>query len=121
MRDRSQKLIRDKEIDKLNKEDYSFIHDNLDELNRLYMLKIQECAAQIKNTEYKDPHAFAELIQATKDFALMNGGIDIDELVDAIEELDVRNGEYSNTIQINLSPNDPSNAIYFLHPNNQLG
>lgn len=106
------KLIRSgKWIEKMDSAEIDKIQDK-DELNQLYILKIQEELEEVKNSDYKDITEFADLIQVCIDFAKVNG-IDASDLRTTLVNKFFEKGDFDNTVLTNLNPNNPSNKIYF--------
>lgn len=85
---------------------------DLDELNKLYALKIKEELLEIQTADHKDINEFADLLQVVCDFALTNG-IAVEDLFMASERKLKAKGAFSNLVLTNLNPNNPSNKIYF--------
>ena len=106
------KLIREgKWISKFNPNELETVKD-LNELNKLYILKIKEELQEIINSDFKDIFEFADLIQVCVDFAKVNG-IEAKDLRASVVEKFISKGGFNNTALTNLNPENPSNNLYF--------
>ena len=105
------KLICHKTINYLQKGEYEYIED-MDELNKLYTLKVIEELAEVAASNYKDIDEFADLIKTVYAFAHANK-ITPDELSIAVMERAAVKGVMHNAALINMNPENPSNALYF--------
>jgi len=105
------KLIRDKIIKFLKKDEYEHVK-NIAELNGLYAMKVMEELDEIQRSDHKDINEFIDLIQVGISFAQANGFTKLDIAV-AMNEKAIDRGEFSNIALINLNPENLSNRIYF--------
>jgi predicted house-cleaning noncanonical NTP pyrophosphatase (MazG superfamily) len=85
---------------------------NLNNLNKLYELKVKEELQEIIDSGCKDITEFADLIQVVEDWARVNN-INALDLSDAQHDKAVDKGTFDNTVITNLNPNNPSNSLYF--------
>lgn len=105
------KLICHKTINYLQNGEYEYIED-IDELNKLYTLKVIEELAEVAASNYKDVDEFADLIKTVYAFAHANK-IAPDMLSLAIIERAAIKGVMENAALINMNPSNPSNDLYF--------
>ncbi len=108
------KLIRSNIISKLKEGEWEEIND-IDELNKLYAIKIREELAEIQQAEHKDVLEFADLIEVCYTFAEINNFarsfIDL-----RMFEKRISKGNFGRLVLNNLNPSNPSNALYFEKP-----
>jgi predicted house-cleaning noncanonical NTP pyrophosphatase (MazG superfamily) len=105
------KLIRKKTTSKLKEGEWEEISD-LNELNKLYALKIREELSEIQQSDHKDIMEFVDLIQVAFSFAKMNG-FRHEELAMSITLKSLDKGTFGRIVLNNLNPENPSNKIYF--------
>lgn len=105
------KLIRTELAKKLPPHEVEII-ESREELNKLYALKILEERAEIVASDHKDVNEFVDLIQATFQWARLNGFYD-EILIDAMEVKSTDKGVFLDVALNNLNPDNPSNKIYF--------
>lgn len=105
------KLIREFITEKLKEGEWERVTD-IDELNKLYAIKVKEELAEIQQAEHKDIFEFVDLLEVAVSFALANG-FSTYELQQASEKKMKEKGGFSNLVLNNLNPSNPSNALYF--------
>ena len=86
--------------------------ENLEELNKLYELKVKEELEEIKSSDHKDLMEFVDLIQVGFSFANING-FTHEEIVAGLLEKSFTKGVFKNIVLTDLNPHNPSNNIYF--------
>jgi len=105
------KLIRKFITDKLKEGEWEEVND-IDELNKLYALKVREELAEIQESNHKDIMEFVDLIQVAFSFARMNGFTQ-EEISLALVIKSVEKGTFGKLALNNLNPANPSNKLYF--------
>ena len=105
------KLIRNLIINKLKTGEFEELSD-INEINKLYALKIKEELIEIQNSDHKDILEFVDLMQVAIDFAITNG-FSSEELHNALELKALNKGVFGKLVLNNLNPDNVSNKIYF--------
>lgn len=111
MKQKLKKLIRSKIILKLKEGEFEEI-TNIDELNKLYAIKVREELAEIQGSKHNDIMEFVDLIQVAFAFARVNG-FNHEEISVAMQTKLDDKGNFGNLALNNLNPTNPSNQIYF--------
>lgn len=108
------KLIRDNIPESLKDKEYERL-DNLEELNKLYALKIKEELNEVQLSDHQDKKEFADLMDVVVAFAAVNGCslYDLNTLSSAKR---ISKGAYTNMVLTNMNPSNPSNRMYFDNP-----
>lgn len=105
------KLIRKYITQKLKEGEWEEVND-IDELNKLYAIKVREELAEIQESNHKDIMEFVDLIQVAFSFAKQNG-FTHEELSLALVTKSVDKGTFGKLALNNLNPTNPSNKLYF--------
>jgi predicted house-cleaning noncanonical NTP pyrophosphatase (MazG superfamily) len=105
------KLIRKFITQKLKEGEWEEIND-IDELNKLYEIKVREELAEIQESNHTDIMEFVDLIQVAFSFAKVNG-FTHEELALALVTKSVEKGTFGKLALNNLNPTNPSNKLYF--------
>lgn len=105
------KLIRNSITRYLKPDEWEIVCD-MDELNKLYALKIREELEEVQNSNHNDVYEFADLIQVVQAFANING-YTIEDISRAVMEKTRDKGGFKQTVLLNPNPDNPSNRIYF--------
>ncbi len=96
-------LVKEGEIEKI---------ESLEELNKLYQLKVREELEEILMSKHNDVNEFADLISVVTAYARING-YDSKMLQKAVEQKIISKGGFSDLALNNLNPENPSNRLYF--------
>ncbi len=96
-------LVKEGEIEKI---------ETIEELNKLYQLKVREELEEIVQSKHNDIMEFADLISVVTAYARING-YDSRMLQKAVEIKITEKGGFSDLALNNLNPENPSNRIYF--------
>lgn len=105
------KLIRSGITVKLKEGEWEEVTD-LNELNKLYALKIREELSEIQQADHKDIMEFIDLIEVAYQFAFENGFDKHLILTKMIQKRESK-GVFGKLALNNLNPNNPSNQLYF--------
>lgn len=104
------KLIRTEFAKTLKPEEIDYEY-NIEELKRLYLLKIKEELNEIIDSDYKDIFEYADLIEAIYGLAEMNN-INRIHIMDARMDKFYEKGGFTNVILKKLNPANASNRVY---------
>ncbi len=105
------KLIRSKIVEVLKEGESEEVSD-IDELNKLYALKIQEELMEIQEAKHKYIMEFVDLIDVAYAFARNNGFTRDFIEFGSIDKM-LKKGGFDKLVLNNLNPSNPSNKIYF--------
>lgn len=86
--------------------------ETIEELNKLYQLKVREELEEVLQSKHNDINEFADLISVVTAYARING-YDSKMLHKAVEEKIYSKGGFSDLALNNLNPENPSNRLYF--------